>query len=373
MPGNHQMPAAGWPGCGPYDTREIVTALTSGQRNNLPAEVTRFIGRRRELPAIAEAIERHRLVTLRGAGGVGKTRLALRVAADLRGGFADGCWLVQLSPLQAPGLLARTVSEALGLPDEAAGDAARVLAQNLAERELLLLLDTCEHLTGACAELAALLLPAAPGRRIRATSRSPLGLPAEHTLLITPLDLPAADDATAAHADAVTLFVDRARAAVPDFALTPENTPAVAELCRRLFGIPRAPGSAGGSASSGPPGRPPTGTARCAPRSPGATSCARRPSRSCGRSCRCSPAASGSRRPSTSAVPAPARPCAGSPTSPSSSFLPVRQATATSCSTRCGSSARNSCTRGARPGPRGRAPGPATTTWGWRSGPRPAA
>jgi predicted ATPase/DNA-binding CsgD family transcriptional regulator len=223
-----------------YDTREIVAALTSGQRNNLPAEVTRFIGRRRELPAIADAIERHRLVTLRGAGGVGKTRLALRVAADLRDSFTDGCWLVQLSPLRAPGLLARTVSEALGLPDEAAGDAPRVLAQNLAERELLLVLDTCEHLTDACAELAALLLPAAPGLRILATSRSPLGLPDEHAVLITPLDLPAADDAAAAHADAVTLFVDRAQAAVPDFALTRENTPAVAELCRRLDGIPLA-------------------------------------------------------------------------------------------------------------------------------------
>jgi non-specific serine/threonine protein kinase len=147
---------------------------------------------------------------------------------------------VQLSPLQAPGLLARTVSEALGLPDEAAGDAPRLLAQNLAERELLLVLDTCEHLTDACAELAAVLLPAAPGLRILATSRSPLGLPDEHTVLITPLDLPAADDATAAHADAVTLFVDRARAAVPDFTLTRENIPAVAELCRRLDGIPLA-------------------------------------------------------------------------------------------------------------------------------------
>jgi predicted ATPase/DNA-binding CsgD family transcriptional regulator len=218
-----------------------VTALTLGQRrDNLPAEVTRFIGRRRELPAIGEAIERHRLVTLRGAGGVGKTRLALRAAAGLRDGFADGCWLVQLSPLQAPELLARTVSEALGLPDEAAGDAPQVLARNLAERELLLVLDTCEHLTEACSELAALLLPAAPGLRILATSRSPLGLRDEHSLLITPLELPAADDAAAAHADAVTLFVDRARAAVPDFALTKENTPAVAELCRRLDGIPLA-------------------------------------------------------------------------------------------------------------------------------------
>ncbi len=217
-----------------------MTALTSGQRNNLPAEVTRFIGRRRELPAIADAIERHRLVTLRGAGGVGKTRLALRVAADLRDSFADGCWLVQLSPLRAPELLARTVSAALGLPDEAAGDAPQALAQNLAERELLLLLDTCEHLTEACAELAALLLATAPGLRILATSRSPLDVPEEHTVLVTPLDLPATDDAAAAHADAVTLFVDRARAAAPDFALTQENTPAVAELCRRLDGIPLA-------------------------------------------------------------------------------------------------------------------------------------
>jgi hypothetical protein len=122
-----------------------VTALTSGQRNNLPVEVTRFIGRRRELSAIGEAIERHRLVTLRGPAGVGKTRLALRAAVGLRSGFVDGCWLVQLSPLQAPELLARTVSTALGLPDEAAGDAPQVLARNLAERELLLVLDTCER------------------------------------------------------------------------------------------------------------------------------------------------------------------------------------------------------------------------------------
>src|SRR6266851_4017308 len=125
-----------------------MTVLALERRTgNLPAEVTRFIGRQRELAQIRKALERSRLVTLRGAGGVGKTRLALRVAADLRMSFTDGCWLVQLSPLQAPGLLARTVSEALGLPDEAAGDAPQLLAQNLAERELLLLLDTCEHLT----------------------------------------------------------------------------------------------------------------------------------------------------------------------------------------------------------------------------------
>ncbi|HXT92023.1 MAG TPA: LuxR C-terminal-related transcriptional regulator [Trebonia sp.] len=215
-----------------------MTALTWGQRgDNLPAEVTRFIGRRRELPTIAEAIARHRLVTLRGTGGVGKTRLALRTAIEHRDSFADGCWMVQLSPLHTPDLLVRAVSEALGLPDEAAAKAPLVLAESLAERELLLVLDTCEHLTEACAELATLLLAAAPGLRILATSRAPLGLPDEHSLLITPLELPT-DDTTAAYSDAVTLFVDRARAAVPDFVLTPENTPAVAELCRRLEGIP---------------------------------------------------------------------------------------------------------------------------------------
>ena len=217
-----------------------MTAPPLGQRSdNLPEDVTRFIGRRRELTAIGEAIGRHRLVTLRGVGGVGKTRLALRVARDLRDSFADGCRLVSLSSLRAPELLARTVSDALGLPDEAGGNAPQALADVLATRELLLVLDTCEHLTQACADLAGLLLTAAPRLRILATSRSPLDLPAEHPVLITPLELPS-DDASAAYCDAVTLFVDRARAVVPDFILTPENTPAVAELCRRLDGIPLA-------------------------------------------------------------------------------------------------------------------------------------
>jgi predicted ATPase len=217
-----------------------VTALPlGGRKDNLPAEVTRFIGRRRELPAITRAVERHRLVTLRGTSGVGKTRLALHAAASLRDSFADGCWVVQLSPLHAPGLLASTVAEALGLPSEALDNAPQVLAENLAEREMLLVLDTCEHLTEGCAELAALLLGAAPGLRILATSRAPLGAPGEHALRITPLELPA-DDRGAAAADAVTLFVDRAQAAVPGFVLTGQNTSAVAELCRRLDGIPLA-------------------------------------------------------------------------------------------------------------------------------------
>jgi predicted ATPase/DNA-binding CsgD family transcriptional regulator len=239
-----------------------VTALATGQRNeNLPAEVTRFIGRRRELPVIAAAIDQHRLVTLRGVGGVGKTRLALRVAREVSDTFASGCWLVELSALRSPELLPAAVSAALGLPDEAAGDALGVLSAHLAERELLLVLDTCEHLVEACASLAQTLLAAAPGLRILATSREPLGVPDEHALLIAPLELPAdtvpglpgettaagtrADLGPAAHvtagqADAVVLFVDRARGVLPEFALTEANTAAVTRLCRRLDGIPLA-------------------------------------------------------------------------------------------------------------------------------------
>jgi predicted ATPase/DNA-binding CsgD family transcriptional regulator len=223
-----------------------VTALATGQRNeNLPAEVTRFIGRRRELPAIAAAIDQHRLVTLRGVGGVGKTRLALRVAREVSDTFADGCWLVELSALRAPELLPPAVSAALGLPDEATGDALEVLAAHLAERELLLVLDTCEHLVEACGSLARTLLAAAPGLRILTTSREPLGVPGEHALLISPLELPAPGwpgppGSGAAQADAVALFVDRAQAAVPEFALSTANTVTVTELCRRLDGIPLA-------------------------------------------------------------------------------------------------------------------------------------
>ena len=132
-----------------------MAALTMGQqRDNLPPEVTRFIGRRREVPAIAAAVDQYRLVTLRGAGGVGKTRLALRVAREIRDTFADGSWLVELSALRAYELLPAAVAAALGLPDEATGDPLQALAANLARRELLLVLDTCEHLVEACGSLA---------------------------------------------------------------------------------------------------------------------------------------------------------------------------------------------------------------------------
>jgi non-specific serine/threonine protein kinase len=212
--------------------------------DNLPADVTRFIGRRRELPAITDAIASHRLVTLRGTAGVGKTRLALRAAALARDSFADGCWLAELSALRDPGLLPRTVSAALGLPDEAAGDPLELLAEHLAGQETLLVLDTCEHIAGACADLVTALLAAAPGLRILVTSREPLGIPAEHTLTIAPLELPGRPAADGGYQvgdyDAIALFADRAQSAMPEFALTPRNAGVVAELCRRLDGIPLA-------------------------------------------------------------------------------------------------------------------------------------
>jgi non-specific serine/threonine protein kinase len=206
---------------------------------NLPAEVTRFIGREQELSQIRAALERSRLVTLRGVGGVGKTRLALRVAADLGRSFGDGVWLVELSALRNAELLARTVATCLALPDQASGDPLDLLADHLADRHLLLILDTCEHLVDGCAKLAQALLRAAPRLRILVTSREPLDIMGEHALLISPLRVPD-PGASAAGYESVTLFVDRAEAAVPGFTLTAANQQAVVTVCRGLDGIPLA-------------------------------------------------------------------------------------------------------------------------------------
>jgi predicted ATPase/DNA-binding CsgD family transcriptional regulator len=217
----------------------VTTLVPERRRSNLPAEVTSFVGRRRELSQVREALERYRLVTLRGVGGVGKTRLALHLAADLQRSFADGVWLAELSALRNAELLARTVAASLGLPDQAAGDPVDVLADYLAERHLLLILDTCEHLVDACAKLAEALLPAAPRLRILATSREPLGVRGEQAQLISPLEVPDSDEA-AAGSDSVALFADRAEAMVPGFTLTAANQQPVVQLCRRLDGIPLA-------------------------------------------------------------------------------------------------------------------------------------
>ncbi|MFI8996692.1 ATP-binding protein [Streptomyces sp. NPDC053542] len=207
---------------------------------NLPAETTRLIGRGTELNALRELCERSRLVTLTGVGGVGKTRLARAAAAELRPRLRDGAWLVELSPLSEGALLAHTIADALPLVDRTTRPVIDVLADYLADRETLLVLDTCEHLTDACAMAVEVLLRAAPGLRILATSRRALGVVGEEVLAVEPLPVPVTCDPAAGEADAVTLLAERAAETVPGFAVTDANRADLLALCRRLEGLPLA-------------------------------------------------------------------------------------------------------------------------------------
>ncbi|WP_405775845.1 ATP-binding protein [Streptomyces sp. NBC_00859] len=202
----------------------------SRRTGELPAEVTGFIGRSAELDMIRELFVRARLVTLVGPGGVGKSRLALRAALTLKGEYADGVVLVELSSLRDPELLPQAAASALGLAEQSGRTLLDVVMEHLQERRLLLVLDTCEHHLDACAFLADLLLREAPGVTVLATSRQPLDVPGEHTLPVPPL---AQDDAT-------TLFEQRAAAVVPGFRINAANHQDVLALCRRLDGIPLA-------------------------------------------------------------------------------------------------------------------------------------
>ncbi|MFE1954234.1 ATP-binding protein [Streptomyces sp. NPDC059524] len=216
---------------------------SSGPRTpgDLPAEATSFVGRRRELAQVSELLTRARLVTLTGPGGVGKTRTAVRAAHEARDAFSSGVQMVELSALRDPELLANTVAAALDLPEQTARPALEVVADHLEDRELLLLLDTCEHLVDACAVLCDELLRAAPRLRIVATSRQPLDVPGEHVLAIGPLGVPeVAAPGDGEECDAVRLFADRASAAVAGFTVGDDNRSDVLALCRRLDGIPLA-------------------------------------------------------------------------------------------------------------------------------------
>jgi predicted ATPase/DNA-binding SARP family transcriptional activator len=218
--------------------------------HNLPERLTSFVGRQAELREVGKLLEQHRLVTVTGPGGAGKTSLAVELARQVRRGHPDGAWLVELAALRDPGLLAEAVATAVGLgaePGEAGGprsSTAERLAELVRDRALLLVLDNCEHLVAACAELVERLLLAAPGIKVLATSREVLGVPGEARWLVPPLGAPDPRDGTGpaamARADAVRLFLDRAGQADPGFALDGDNAQAVAELCRRLDGMPLA-------------------------------------------------------------------------------------------------------------------------------------
>ncbi|GGO82370.1 ATP-binding protein [Wenjunlia tyrosinilytica] len=205
---------------------------------NLPAELNRFIGRGPELAEVDALMRGARLVTLTGPGGVGKTRLALRAAAAAKDRFHDGVWLVDLSVLRDPELLGHAAAEALGLADRTTRTPREALAEHLAGLESLLVLDTCEHLVEACADLVAELLRRAPRLRVLATSRQPLRVCGEHSFTVPPL--PVAQDCGRPVADAVELFVERARAVVPGLTVNDRERARIAELCRRLDGIPLA-------------------------------------------------------------------------------------------------------------------------------------
>ncbi|MFI0258264.1 ATP-binding protein [Streptomyces sp. NPDC017056] len=197
---------------------------------NLPAELNRFVGRDGELAALAGHLRSARLVTLTGVGGVGKSRLAARAAAILQDRFCDGAWLVELSTLHHGHLLDHAVAEALDLADHTGRPPRAALAAHLAGRELLLVLDGHEHLAEECAALVADLLRRAPGLRVLAAGRRPLGLPGEQNVPLPPMH----------DRDAAGLFLDRAAAVVPGFTAESVDQAAVAELCRRLDGIPLA-------------------------------------------------------------------------------------------------------------------------------------
>jgi predicted ATPase/DNA-binding CsgD family transcriptional regulator len=221
-------------------------------KHNLPAQRTDFVGREGEMLEVKRALAMTQLLTLTGAGGLGKTRLALEVASELVGAYPDGVWLVELASLTEGKLVLQTVADALGVGEQPGKSLADSLLDGLRKKQLLLVLDNCEHLIDAAAHLADIVLSACPHLRVVATSREALGVEGEFVWRMDPLSVPDAPrdgdrDANRAPAageleryDAVRLFVERARRYAPQFELGPENAGAVAQICRGLEGMPLA-------------------------------------------------------------------------------------------------------------------------------------
>jgi predicted ATPase/class 3 adenylate cyclase len=212
--------------------------------NNLPRNLSTFVGRQSDLTEVRQLISQAPLVTLTGPGGVGKTRLALQLAAETLDTFVDGAWLVELESLTDGSLVPQEVAIALGVAKESDADTGAALLGHIRSREMLLILDTCEHLIDDCARLANGLLRTCPGLRILATSREALGVAGERLYPVRSLTLPAKTRVDPEHLaeefEAIGLFGERARAADPDFEITAANAAAVIEICRRLDGIPLA-------------------------------------------------------------------------------------------------------------------------------------
>jgi predicted ATPase/DNA-binding CsgD family transcriptional regulator len=219
-------------------------ARTSRRSGNLPADATTFVGRRQELAEVKRKLMTARLVSLVGPGGVGKTRLAIRLATDLARGFADGAWLVELAEVRDGALVSSSVLAALDLRDQAGASPTEILGAYLRDRQLLLVLDNCEHLLDAAAQLVTEVLRTAPGVRMVTTSREPLQVSGEHVVPVPPLQLPLGDGeeplGKLRQNEAVMLFVERAAAASGAFELSMSNRSTVVSICRRLDGLPLA-------------------------------------------------------------------------------------------------------------------------------------
>jgi len=224
-------------------TGSVEEPLTAPRHNLAPA-LTSFVGREREIADVHRLLERGRLVTLTGVGGAGKTRLAEEAGRRLLDSYADGIWIADLVPVADPHLVPDSVAAALGLDPAAGSDSLRSLITRLANRNLLLVLDSCEHLLAACSGLAAAVLRSCPGVSVLATSREPLHVQGEVTFRVPSLELPEAEDAAdvarLGTLASVRLFVERAQDVRPGFVLDADNATAVVEICRSLDGIPLA-------------------------------------------------------------------------------------------------------------------------------------
>jgi non-specific serine/threonine protein kinase len=230
-------------GCCP-PLRRGPARLPTTVRHNLPAELTSFVGRRKELLELPKVLASSRLLSLTGAGGVGKTRLAIRLAASLMDVFRDGLWLVDLAALTSPDLVTQTIATALGVREGPQRSVRDALLDTLRDRELLLVMDNCERLIAPCAEIVEALLRTATGLRMVATSREALGVSGETVYRVPSLSVPEPLASVLPEAlvdsEATQLFVERASAVDRAFAPTLESADAIGRICRRLDGIPLA-------------------------------------------------------------------------------------------------------------------------------------
>ncbi|MBF8187425.1 ATPase [Nonomuraea sp. K274] len=211
------------------------------REGNLPAELTSFVGRTRLLANLKRHLNESRLVTVTGIGGVGKSRTVLRLAHQVQAHYPDGVWFADLGRLQDAGMVRHSIASSLRIADQSSRAESESLAEWVGERDMLLIIDTCEHVVQGCAELVQELLEAAPNLKVLATSRQSMHLPYEHVVPVPPLQVPGDDVAENLFTnESVQLFAARAGAGAPDFVLDEQNIGAVAELCRRLDGIPLA-------------------------------------------------------------------------------------------------------------------------------------